>query len=145
MSLLQKQQFAKQYANNYVETSISEASPHKLIEMLYEGALKHIKLIRIFMDQKNFEKKSEHMNKLLSIVLNLREGVDLKKGGEVADNLYRLYDYCYRQLVKASFKNDTVILDEVEGHLRGLSEAWKELPTAYKKLTKDQIEKMGAH
>lgn len=145
MSLLQKQQFAKQYANNYVETSISEASPHKLIELLYEGALKHIKLVRIFMDQKKYEKKSEHMNKLLSIVLNLREGVDLKKGGEVADNLYRLYDYCYRQLITASFKNDTVILDEVDGYLKGLYEAWKALPTAYKKLSKDQIEKMGAH
>jgi len=143
VSLLQKQQFAKQYANNYVETSVSEATPHKLIEMLYEGALKHIKLIRIFMDQKNFEKKSEHMNKLLSIVLNLREGVDLKKGGEVADNLYGLYDYCYRQLVKASFKNDTVILDEVDQHLTGLYEAWKALPSAYKKLSKDQIDKMG--
>ncbi len=145
MSLIQKQQFAKQYANNYVETSVSEATPHKLIEMLYEGALKNIKLVKIFMEQKNFEKKSEHMNKLLSIVLNLREGVDLQKGGDVADNLYRLYDYCYRQLVKASFKNDTVALDEVSEYLTGLNEAWKELPAAYKKLTKDQIEKMGAH
>lgn len=145
MSLLQKQQFAKQYATNYVETSVSEATPHRLIEMLYDGALKHIKLVKIFMQQKNYEKKSEHMNKLLSIVLNLREGVDLKKGGEVAENLYGLYDYCYRQLVSASFKNDTVILDEVDGYLRSLSDAWQQLPDTYKKLSKTQIEKMGAH
>lgn len=145
MSLLQKQQFAKQYANNYVETSVSEATPHKLIEMLYDGALKNIKLVKIFIEQKNFEKKSEHMNKLMSIVLNLREGVDMQKGGEVAANLYSLYDYCYRQLVKASFNNDTVILDEINDHLSGLSDAWKELPSAYKKLTKEQIERMGGN
>lgn len=143
MNLQQRQQFAQQYANNFVETSISEASPHKLIELLYDGAIKNIRLTKVFMEQKNYEKKSEFLNKALSILLNLREGVDLEKGKDVAENLWALYDYCYRQLLTASFKNDATPLDEVLGLVEDLSESWKQMPDTYKKLSKDQLDRLS--
>ncbi|BBP43126.1 flagellar export chaperone FliS [Thiosulfativibrio zosterae] len=144
MSLAARKNFAQQYANTYLETSISEASPHRLIELLYEGAMKNLKLSKIFIEQKNYEKKSEHLNKTLSIVISLREGVSLDKGGDVAQNLYALYDYCYRRLVKASIKNDIEILDEVLGYIAELSEAWKQIPDNYKKLSKDSLDKLAS-
>ena len=142
MNLAARRQFAQQYANTYVETSVSEAGPHKLIEMLYEGAQKHLKLSKIFIQQKDFEKKSLHINKSLSILMSLREGVNLDKGGDIAQNLYALYDYCYRRVLKASLNNDCEIIDEILGYIKDLSDAWAQMPEQYKKLPKEQLDKL---
>lgn len=142
--MVRGRQFAQQYANNYVETMVTEAGPHRLIQMLYEGAIKNLNVSKLFIQQKNFEKKSEHINKTLSILLALREGVDLDKGGDVAQNLYSLYDYCYRQVIKSSINDDVAILDEVLGFIKDLHGAWSQMPETYKSLNQAQIEKLGA-
>ncbi len=144
MNMARKKQFAQQYASNYIETAVLEASPHKLIEMLYEGVLKNMNLAKVFIGQKSFSKKSEHINKALEILHALRVGVDLEKGGEVAGNLYGLYDYCYRTLLVASAKNDVTIIDEVIEHIRTVSEAWKMMPDNMKRVSKEQLAKMSA-
>lgn len=143
MNMALRKQFIQTYANNYVETAVSEATPHKLIEMLYDGALKNMNLAKVFIEQKNFEKKAEHINKALSILNALRDGVDLSKGGEVGQNLYALYDYCYKKLFQVSAKNDLALLDEVIEHIKTVSEGWKAMPDNFKRLSKDQIDKMG--
>lgn len=143
MNFQQRQNFAKQYANNFVETSVSEATPHKLVEMLYDAAIKNIKLAKLFMQQKNFEKKAESVNKTLSILLHLRETLDMDKGKDVADNLWGLYDYCYRRMLKASFSNEAEPLDEVLGFLEDLAEAWRQIPDNFKRLSKDQLDRVG--
>ena len=143
MNLALKKQFIKQYANNYIETAVSEASPHKLVEMLYDGAIKNMNLAKVFIEHKNLEKKSEHINKALSIINALRAGIDLEKGGEVASNLYDLYDYCYRRLFTASVKNDIAIIDEVLAHILSVSQAWKEMPDNFKRVSQAQMEQMS--
>ena len=143
MNMALKKQFVQTYANNFVETAVSEASPHKLIEMLYDGALKNMNLAKVFIEQKNFEKKAEYINKALSILNSLRDGVDLKKGGDVAQNLYALYDYCYKKLFEVSVKNDLTLLNEVIEHIKTVSEGWKAMPDNFKRLSKEQIDKMG--
>lgn len=142
MNLALKRQFTKQYANNYVETAVSEATPHKLVEMLYAGAIKNMNLAKVFIAQKNHEKKALHINKALSILNALRAGVDLKKGGDVAQNLYDLYDYSYRTLFNVSAKNDLALLDEVLEHITLLSEAWKEMPDNFKRASKEKLDKV---
>jgi len=142
MNLALKRQFTKQYANNYVETAVSEATPHKLVEMLYDGAIKNMNLAKVFIEQKNYEKKAEYINKALAILNALRAGVDLDKGGEVAQNLYDLYDYCYRTLFTASTQNNPVVLNEVQGHISVLKEAWSEMPDNFKRVSKKQLDKV---
>ncbi|MEA1988951.1 MAG: flagellar export chaperone FliS [Pseudomonadota bacterium] len=144
MNMAMKKQFAKQYASNYVETSVSEASPHKLIEMLYEGALKNMNLAKAFIEQKDFAQKAEHINKALEILHALRVGVDLEKGGDVAENLYALYDYCYRTLIVASAQNNITTVDEIIEHIKTVSEAWKQMPDNIKRVSKEQLDKMSA-
>ncbi|MEA3406325.1 MAG: flagellar export chaperone FliS [Pseudomonadota bacterium] len=144
MNMALRNKFAQQYANTYVETSVSEATPHKLVEMLYEGALKNLNLTKVFIEQNNFEKKAEHVNKALSILNALRSGVDLDKGKEVAENLYNLYDFCYRRVFEASSQNNALLLDEVIEHLKVLAEAWKQMPEDMKRISKEQIDKMSA-
>lgn len=144
MNMTMRNKFVQQYANNHIETAVSEATPHKLVEMMYEGVIKNLTLAKVFIEQKNYGKKAEHSNKVLAIINSLRDGIDLDKGGEVADNLFSLYDYCYRRTVEASAKNDVVMVDEVIEHFKVLSGAWKEMPEKMKRCSKEQIESMSA-
>jgi len=142
MNMALKKQFIQQYANNYVETAVSEAGPHKLIQMLYEGAIKNMNMAKVFMQQKNFEKKSTHINKTLAILASLRNDLDLEKGGEVARNLDGLYEYCYRTLFKASVENDLSMLEEVMEHIQTVSNAWQQMPDNIKNASKEQLDRL---
>ncbi len=144
MNMALKKQFAQQYASNFVETSVSEASPHKLIEILYAGALKNLNLGKFFIDKKDYAKKSEHLNKALSIINALRDGLDMERGEEVSGNLYNLYDYCYRKTFESSSKNDAETVQEVIELLKEVSEAWKQMPDNIKRVSQEQIEKISA-
>ncbi|MBN2647020.1 MAG: flagellar export chaperone FliS [Thiotrichales bacterium] len=144
MNMAMRNQFAKTYAKTAVETAVTEASPHKLVEMLYEHSLKNLKLAKIFIEQKNYAKKAEHLNKALSLLAALQAGLNHDKGKEVAENLAALYDYCYRITVQASLQNDLDKIQEVIALLEPLLEAWKQMPENLKRVSKQQLDSMGA-
>lgn len=143
MNQLRQKQFAQQYANNYVETSVSEATPHKLVDMLYDGAIRHLKVSKVFIEQKNYEKKAFHLNKSLSIINGLKVGVDVQSGGEIAENIYALYDYCYRTVFTASRENSLEKVDEILTIFQGLSESWKQMPNDIKQASGSRIKAMA--
>lgn len=144
MNMTMRNNFAKAYSNTAVESAVLEASPHKLVELLYDGAIKNLSLAKIFIEQKNFEKKSVHLNKALSILAALQGSLDYSNGKEIADNLGALYDYCYRRVFIASSKNDNAIIDEVLELIKPLAEAWKQMPENIKRISKDQLSQLGA-
>lgn len=140
MSYAMQNRMAQQYANTAVETAVSEATPHKLVDMLYAAALKNLKLTKLFTEQKDYEKKSQFSSKALSIINALKAGVNLDKGGEVAENLFDLYDYCYRTVFQAVARNDISKLDEVIEHIGGLHQAWQQMPESIKRASKEQLQ-----
>ncbi|CAN8139072.1 flagellar export chaperone FliS [Thiomicrorhabdus sp. 6S2-11] len=143
MTYAAQNKMAQQYAKNFVETAVTEASPHKLVELLYSALLKNLKLAKVFIEQKNYPKKAEFSNKAIAIINELRAGVDLESGGEVAENLYSLYDYCYRTVFMASTQNDVQKIDEVVEHITGLQEAWQQMPEDIKRASKEQIQRVN--
>ncbi|WP_319381557.1 flagellar export chaperone FliS [Thiomicrorhabdus sp.] len=140
MNAYTQNRFANQYAKHFAETSVSEATPHQLVAMLYGALIKNLNLTKVFMEQKKFADKSRVSNKALAILLSLKAGLDMEKGAEVADNLFQLYDYCYRRLVEASVKNDQMIINELLEHVKGLREAWEDMPDQIKYAEKRQLE-----
>ncbi|RMF18483.1 MAG: flagellar export chaperone FliS [Gammaproteobacteria bacterium] len=111
-----------QAVNN--QTSIVDADRHKLIQLLYDGAIERISMAKAQIAAKNFEGKNRLINKAIEIIGGLRNFLDKDKGGELADNLDALYDYMERRLFEANLKNDVSMLDEVAGHLRQVRDAW---------------------
>lgn len=142
MSMAMRAKFAKQYANNYIETAVTEATPHKLVTMLYDGALKNIALIKVFFEQKNIEKRVEHLNKLIGILFGLKSGLDLESGGEVAANLDALYDYMVQQALQASYRDNPQMLDELVNLISDLKDSWLQLPAEYQSLSQEQLRQM---
>lgn len=116
------------YANVGLETGIASASPHKLIVMLYDGALAALLGAKANIAAGNIAAKGSAISKAISIIDNgLRASLDKDAGGEIAANLDALYDYMSRRLLHANLKNDVGVIEEVHGLLADLRGAWVQI------------------
>lgn len=114
----------KVYQHVNVQTSITDADPHKLIQLLYSGAIERINMAKSKVQARDYAGKAQLLNKAIEIIGGLRSFLDFEKGGELAVRLDALYEYMERTLLEASSKNDVAKLDEVLGLLRSVKEAW---------------------
>ncbi|MGK7246181.1 flagellar export chaperone FliS [Buttiauxella agrestis] len=116
------------YAQIGVESAVMSASPHQLIVMLFDGALSALVRARLFMQQGEQASKGEALSKAINIIDNgLKAGLDNEQGGEIAENLSSLYDYMIRRLMLANLRNDVELIEEVEGLLTNIADAWKQI------------------
>lgn len=113
-----------QYNKTAVHGSIESASPHRLIQMLLEGALEKISRAKGYMQRGEIRAKGQQIGWAISILEGLKASLNKAEGGEIAQNLEDLYIYMERRLIEANRENDTAILDEVVGLLRQIKEAW---------------------
>lgn len=114
----------KQYQTVNVNAQVSEADPHRLIQMLMEGALQRIAQARGALQHGNVPLKGEQIGKALGIVGGLRDSLNVDQGGELAANLDRLYAFMQQRLSEANLKNDAAMLDEVSELLREIKAGW---------------------
>lgn len=131
MSFSQKRGVS-QYGKVAVGSEVNYASPHRLVQMLMEGALEKIAIAKGHMDRKEYEQKGNHINWAISIINGLRGSLNLQEGGEMANNLDNLYDYMVRRLTESNLKNDLAILDEVSSLIIELKGAWDAIPNQVK-------------
>ena len=117
--------YIKQY-NQYKQNAIMTASPETILIMLYEGAINFLMRAKIAIDEKNIEESHELIIKTEKIIRELMNSLDMETGGDVAQNLYRLYEYLHHNLVQANIKKDTALIDDVLTHLRDLKQTWEE-------------------
>ncbi|MDE1181210.1 flagellar export chaperone FliS [Paraburkholderia sp.] len=116
---------ANAYARVGVETGVMGASPHRLIEMLYQGARRAVAQARMHVQTGNVAGRGEAIGKAIQIVeQGLRQAVNKEAGGEIAIRLDSLYDYMARRLLEANAKQNEAMLIEVDGLLATLEEAW---------------------
>ncbi|MBS0309453.1 MAG: flagellar export chaperone FliS [Proteobacteria bacterium] len=117
---------ANAYTKVAVETGVTSASPHKLIVMLFDGALVAVSTAATQMKAGNISAKGESISKAIQIIENgLRASLEKNVGGGIAANLDALYEYMCNRLLTANLKNQPEVLDEVHGLLKDLKEAWE--------------------
>jgi flagellar protein FliS len=117
-----------QYKTVGTQTGVTEASPHRLIQMLLDGALDKIARAKGAMQRGQIEEKGSNITSAGSIVLGLRSSLDMDAGGELAVNLDSLYDYMFRRLMDAHINNEEAALDEVASLLREIKQGWDAIP-----------------
>lgn len=117
---------AAAYSNTSVQTDVLEASPHKLVLMLYDGALLSLNLAKVGIEEKSLTDKIKQISKAIDIIsLGLKASLDVSLGGELALRLDALYDYMCARLAFANATNTVAPIDEVAGLLRELRDAWE--------------------
>ena len=115
---------AKAYSNVHLESRVADASPHRLIQMLFEGVLERIAQAKGAMQQNQVERKAGLINKAVAIVGGLQGSLVDAGDGELTANLDSLYDYMIRRLLEANIKNDESMLDEVASLVLEIKGAW---------------------
>ncbi|PYG52226.1 flagellar protein FliS [Pantoea sp. AG1095] len=116
------------YAKIGVESSVMSANQHQLVTLLFDGAISALVRARLFMQDNNIQGKGNSISKAINIIEGgLKQGLDEQSGDDLTDNLLGLYSYMVRRLVQANLRNDVEALEEVEGLLRNIADAWKEV------------------
>ena len=115
------------------------ASPHRLIQVLMEGAMEKIRVAKGLIERRDIPEKVRNINWALSIIDGLRQSLDMEKGGEIAQNLESLYDYMQRRLVVANADNNPQVLDEVASLMLEIKSAWDAVPENISKESREQI------
>ena len=117
-----------QYKQVGVQSSIEGADPHTLVQMLFDGAMERLNMAKVHMQQGNIALKGENISRAISIVDGLRSSLDMKKGGEMAENLEALYDYMQRQLLVANVENKVEKIEEVLSLIGEIRSGWMAIP-----------------
>ncbi|MDR5610206.1 MULTISPECIES: flagellar export chaperone FliS [unclassified Arsenophonus] len=116
------------YTQVDIESQVLNASPYQLVQILFDGALSALKRAVIYIEQNNIRQKSRAISKAVAIINEgLNSGVDLKHGGEIAENISLLYDYMIRQLLYANLYNDVDRIQQVIKLLTDSAETWAQL------------------
>ena len=113
------------YQQVNTQTSVTDADPHRLIQLLLNGALERINMAKGRIESKDYAGKGNLIGKSMEIVSALRGALDFEQGGELAGNLEALYDYIERGLLEASVRNDPEKLEEMASLLRTIKEGWE--------------------
>ena len=120
------------YKATNIDSIVFEATPHKLIDMLFKGAKDALVQAVGAIERNDFDAKSKKISKAIEIILNLQTYLDKEKGGDVADNLNELYTFMSTTLIDANRSNDTAKLQEVVGLLETVADGWSSMPDEYK-------------
>ncbi|WP_269531993.1 flagellar export chaperone FliS [Chitinimonas sp. BJYL2] len=129
------------YGQSSLELDVENASPHKLIVMLYAGAIKALTQARVHMRNGEVGPKGVAISRAIAIVEEgLRSSLDREQGGELVDNLSALYDYIGFRLLEANLKMDEAAIEEVQVLLQQLKEAWESIDKPQQSEIKPEVE-----
>ena len=114
----------RQYQKVNVHAQASEASPHRLVQMLMEAGLDRIAQAKGAIGRKDIPAKGVLIGKAIDIMGGLREGLDMENSADTLSSVDNLYIYMMQRLAEANIKSDPKILDEVASLLITVKEGW---------------------
>jgi len=114
----------QQGLNAYRRTEVQSRTPLELVVMLYDGALRFTVLAHDAVLRRDIRARHDATSRLLGIISELQNTLDLERGGEVAASLDGLYDYMARRVLEATSRNDAAPLADVRRLLETLRDAW---------------------
>lgn len=115
---------AQNYRQIDLAAEVEQASPHRLVALLFEGFLTHVAKAKVALQSNNYELKARNVQLAMNILVGLKGGLSEDASPDLANRLYELYDYCERRLLDASARRDAAGFDEVDGLIRQIKEAW---------------------
>jgi flagellar protein FliS len=111
----------------YKQVQVKTANREKLLIMLYQGCVKFLRLAKKGISEDDVESANNYIIRSQDIIRELMNTLDREKGGEVANNLYSLYDFMNRQLIEANVNKEVEKIEVVEDMMLELLETWKEV------------------
>jgi flagellar protein FliS len=109
----------------YQDAAVTTQGKGRLIVLLYEGAIKFMKLAIQELEANNYEAKGQYINRAQDIINELNAVLDTDAGGEISANLRKLYFFMSNRLSEANIKRDPQRIQEVITLMEELNQGWK--------------------
>jgi len=117
---------ANLYQTVKVDTGVSSASPHRLIEMLFEEFLASCTRARGAIHSRDIQSKGRAIGRAARIIEEgLRAGLNMERGGKLAQDLSELYRYVTLRLTHANVHSDDAAMAECIALIQPLHDAWR--------------------
>ncbi len=121
-------QAGQQYKSINTQTGVVDADPHRLIQMLFAGALEQISIAKGCMQRSDLAGKGEAISKAIGIVGGLLDSVNVDaEQKSLGTNLSALYTFVTGRLSEANSNNDELALDQSANVLRELQAGWNDI------------------
>lgn len=114
----------EQYHSISLQANIENANVYKVIQALMNNALAKIAKATFFMKEKNIAEKGLNISLAITTIDALQASLNMDQGGELANNLFRLYQYMQDKLMRANLDNDETLLAEVSKLLLTIKSGW---------------------
>lgn len=111
----------------YRNTEVQSRTPLELVVMLYDGALRFLSAGREAIGRKDVRARQEAFNRLLAIISELQNTLNIEKGGPVASSLDELYTFMTGRILDSAMHNSTEPLDEVQRVIETLRDGWQQI------------------
>ena len=109
----------------YRDTTVTTQNKGRLIVLLYDGAIKFMRLAVKELEAGNYEAKGQYINRAQDIINELNAVLDADAGGEIAANLRKLYCFMSNRLSQANVKRDPKMIRDVITLMEELNRSWK--------------------
>ena len=119
---------ANTYKSVGLETSVTGANPHQLVSLLFDGLQQSLAAAKAAILSGDIPAKGRAISRAVRILEEgLKAGLDNDRGGDLAGNLRRLYDYCIFKTTEANLRNAVAPLDEVIGLIKPVADSWSQI------------------
>ena len=114
-------------ATDAFRSEVTRARPTRVVVMLYDEAIASLAAAVEAIKQNQIEERCNRINVVTEIVGTLHMSLDMEKGGEIAEQLGRLYRFVLAQLIGINIKSDIAGAERIIELLKPLRDAWVEV------------------
>ncbi|TYL47150.1 flagellar export chaperone FliS [Marinomonas sp. IMCC 4694] len=122
------------YRKDSIKSDLASADPHRVIQLLMQGALEKLALGKGCIERSDLAGKADALTRAVEIINALRDALDRDVNPELVDNLESLYDYMVVRITEASVQKDTSIIEQVMGLILQIKGAWDQISSADKQM-----------
>ena len=114
------------YQNAYRDAVVESEDPQALIMVLLDELLRAMRSYAnlVDKDKSNEARKNNHFTRSLTMLYGLQSCLNFDEGGEIAENLFRLYEYARVQLLNTSQTGQSDGTQVAISALSEIREAW---------------------
>ena len=114
---------------SYLQTQVFAASQLELTVMVYRAAIDALKSAVYFIESGDIRARGDAASRASLMVIELVNSLDDQRGGEIAVNLRRLYDYVLSRIHDGHRNADVASFNESVLLLETLLESWQTIAT----------------
>jgi len=119
--------YSKLAHKQYTNVHISTVDRGRLLLMLYDGCIKFLRHAKSGLETKDIPKFARFLSKAQAIISELMLTLDFERGGEIAKDLDRIYDFALFYLTEANLEKSPEKVQKVIELIETIASAYRDI------------------